>query len=191
MADATTEARQGVVAARRAAERELDSLGSSTRAALDIPAKVRRHPVETVGLASGLAFLVLGGPRRVAKAAERRFLPERAKRPPTLLPKDVDKAIAKLPADDREQVRAHLERDFATYLEKEHSKEPPTGRQSAWKTYDMFLGIVGAAAARELTKKLFAIPQETKVDAIKEEGEARAEAHEKVAEAKDKSARAG
>jgi hypothetical protein len=191
MADATADARQQVVAARRNAERELDALGSSTRAALDIPAKVRRHPVETVGLASGLAFLVLGGPKRIAKTVERRFFPERADRPKGLLPKDIDKSLRHLPAEDRPNVKAHLERDFASYLQKEHTKEPPNARQSVWKTYDMLLGIVGAAAARELTKKLFAIPQETKVEAIKEEGEARAEAHEQVAAAKDKSARAG
>lgn len=191
MADATADARQEVVAARKAVEAELDALGKSTRAALDIPAKVRRNPVQTVGAAGGAAFLLLGGPKRLAKAAERRFFPERAKRPPTLLPKDVDRAIAKLPADDQEQVRAHLERDFATYLRKEHIKDPASARQSVWKTYDMLLGIIGAAAARELVKKLFAIPQETKVEAIKEEGEAVAEAHEKVAEAKQKSARAG
>lgn len=191
MADATAEARQQVAAARRAAERELDALGSSTRAALDIPAKVRRHPVETVGAAGGAAFLLLGGPRRVAKAVERRFLPERADRPRTLLPKDVEKSLKRVPADDREHVRAHLERDFASYLEKEHTKEPATARQSVWKTYDLLIGIIGAAAARELVKKLFAVPQETRLEAIKDEGEVRAEAHEKVARAKEKSARAG
>jgi hypothetical protein len=186
MADATAEARQEVVRARERLAAELDELGSSTRAALDIPAKVKRHPVETVGVAGGAAFLLLGGPKRVAKAAERRFFPKRANRPPRLLPKDVDKALRNLPPEERERVDAHLERDFATYLRKEHTREPANARQSAWKTYDLLVGIVGAAAARELVKKLFAIPQETKVEAIKEEGEAVAEAHEKVAEARQK-----
>ena len=172
MAEATDAARQEVVAARRAAESELDTLGSSARAAFDIPAKVRAHPVETVGTAGGAAFLLLGGPKRVAKAVERRFFPERAKRPPTLLPKDVDKSIKRLPADDQDQVRAHLERDFATYLQREHVKDPPTGRASAWKTYDMFLGIVGAAAARQLVKKLFQVPAEARVEQAQEDAKA-------------------
>lgn len=184
MADATAEARQEVVRARRRAEAELDQLGSSTRAALDIPAKIKRHPIETVGAAGGAAFLLLGGPRRVAKAAERRFFPRRANRPPKLLPKDVDRALRNVPAEERERVEAHLERDFATYLRREHAKEPPNGRQSVWKTYDLLVGIIGAAAARELVKKLFAIPQDTKVEAIEEEGKAIAAAHEKVADAK-------
>jgi len=186
MADATADARQEVVKARRNVENELDQLASSTRAALDFPAKVRRHPVETVGVATGAAFLLLGGPRRVAKAAERRFFPERATRPPKLLPKDMDRAMQNLPREQREYVAAHLEKDFARYLRKEHAQEPANARQSIWKTYDLLVGIVGAAAARELVKKLFAIPQENKVEAIEEEGEAVAEAHEKVAEAKQK-----
>jgi hypothetical protein len=182
MADATAEARQEVVNARRDVEAELDQLASSTRAALDIPAKVKRHPVETIGVASGAAFLLLGGPERAAKAAERRFFPKRANRPPKLLPKDVDRALHNLPPSDRERVEAHLEKDFAAYLRKEHPQEPANARQSVWKTYDMLLGIVGAAAARELVKKLFAIPQETEVEAIEEKGQAVAEANQKVAE---------
>jgi hypothetical protein len=33
-----------------------------------------------------------------------------------------------------------------------------------WKTYDLLLGIVGAAAARELVKKLFEVPQEVETE---------------------------
>ena len=172
MADETAEARQRVVDARRDASSELDTLGSSTRAALDFPAKVRRHPVETVGILGGLAFLVLGGPRRVAKSTERRLFPERANRPPTLLPKEVDKTLKSLPEEDREQIRAHLERDFAAYLKKEHVADANTGRQSFWKTYDMLVGIVGAAAARELVKKALTVPAETRVEQAKEDSKA-------------------
>ena len=169
MADATAEARQEVVRARRGVEAELDQLASSTRAALDIPAKVRRHPVETAGVAGGAAFLLLGGPRRVARAAERRFFPERANRPPKLLPKDVDQALRKLPPGDREMIEGHLEKDFAAYLRKEHTDEPADARRSVWRTYDLLLGTVGAAAARELVKRLFAVPQEPEGEALDEQ----------------------
>src|SRR3954469_2109527 len=175
MADETAEARQRVVDARRAAEAELDTLGSSTRAALDFPAKIKRHPVETVGVVGGAAFLLLGGPKRAAKAAERRFFPVRAKRPPTLLPKDMDKAIKGLPEEDQEQVRAHLERDFANYLKKEHVTDAATGRQSFWKTYDLLIGIVGAAATRELVKRALTVPAEARVEQAQEDAKASAE----------------
>ena len=77
MAQSAAEARQQVEEARRGVERELDNLGESARAAVDIPAKVRRNPVKTAGLAGGAAFLILGGPKRLAKATERRFFPKR------------------------------------------------------------------------------------------------------------------
>jgi hypothetical protein len=158
MADATAEARQQVAAARQNAETQLDAMGASARAAIDIPAKLKRHPVETAGVLGGTAFMLLGGPKRVAKAAERRFFPARANRPPTLLPKDVDKTIDRLPEEDREQIRAHLERDFSNYLQKEHAKDPSNGRHSFWKTYDLVLGIAGAAATRALIKRALAVP---------------------------------
>ena len=172
MADETAQARQRVADARGNVASELDTLGSSTRAALDFPAKIKRHPVETVGVLSGVAFLVLGGPRRVAKASERRFFPERANRPPTLLPKEVDKTLKSLPEEDREQIRAHLERDFAAYLKKEHVADASTGRQSFWKTYDMLVGIVGGAAAKELVKKALAVPPEAGGEQVVEDAKA-------------------
>ena len=112
----------------------------------------------------GAAFLILGGPKRVAKAAERRFLPERANRPPTLLPKDVDKTLKRLPEEDREQIRAHLERDFAAYLQKEHVSDASTARQSFWKTYDLLFSIIGAAATRELVKRALEVPAEAQAE---------------------------
>ena len=184
MAQTSAEARQEVEAARQQVATELNQLGRSTRAALDIPAKVRRNPVRTVGVAGGAAFLLLGGPKRAAKAVEARLFPRRAEQRDRALPKNVRQTLTRIEPEERERVEAHLERDFVAYLNKEHPKEPANGRQSLWKTYDLMIGIVGAAAARELVKKLFEVPQETKIEAIKEEGEAVAEVHEKIADAK-------
>lgn len=157
MADSVAEARQEVELARRAIESELDDLGASARAAVDIPAKIRRNPVRTVGLGAGAAFLLLGGPRRVMKAAEGRLFPRR--RPKRLLPKDIDKTVDRLGVEDPEAVKAHLERDFAAYLQREHARDEPNARQSLWRTYDLLLGSVGAVATRELVKRFFDVPQ--------------------------------
>jgi hypothetical protein len=163
MADPLADARQEVVNARQAAGAELDELGHSVRAAVDIPAKVRRNPLKTAGLAGGAAFLALGGPKRVLKRVERRVLPRRKVR--RMLPEEIERAVDNLPEEEREQVRAHLERDFASYVQREHAKEQPNARRSLWATYDTLLGVVGAAAARELVKKLFAVPQEVEEEA--------------------------
>lgn len=168
MAEPTSEARQiaaarkGVEAARAGVETELDNLGSAARAAVDIPAKIRRNPVPTVGAATGAAFLLLGGPRRVARGVEKRLFPKRYVRPPKVLPRDVERSLDRLPEEDRDFVRAHLERDFAAYLRAEHAKDPPNVRTSAWKTYNLLLGTVGARAARELVKRLFEVPPESR-----------------------------
>ena len=165
MAESTSEAarkvadaRKGIEAARADVETELDNLGSAARAAVDIPAKIRRNPVPTVGAATGAAFLLLGGPKRVARGVEKRFFPKRYARPPKVLPRDVEKSLDRLPEEDRDFVRAHLERDFADYLREQHAKDPPNARTSAWKTYNLLLGTVGARAARELVQKLFEVP---------------------------------
>lgn len=151
-------ARTGVAAAREGLATELDNLNTSVRAAVDIPAKIKRNPVPTLGAAGGAAFLLLGGPRRVAQSVEKALFPKRYSRPPKVLPRDVEKALDRLPEEQRDQVRAHLERDFAAYLRDQHAKDPPNARVSAWKTYDLLLGTVGARAARELVKRLFEVP---------------------------------
>jgi len=174
MAQSAAEARQKVVEARQGVDRELDDLTTAARAAVDIPAKVRRNPGKTAAVAGSAAFLLLGGPKRVARTAERRFFPKRAARVPTVLPKDIEKAIRNLEPDQQDQVRGHLERDFVTYVQKEHANEPANVRQSFWKTYDLLIGIVGAAAARELVKKLFEVPREVEIEKNVDEAETQA-----------------
>ena len=163
MADSTAEARQELERARRRAEAELDELGTATRSALDIPAKVRRNPLKVAGLAGGAAFLALGGPKRVIRATEKRVFPGRRDRLESILPKEVARTVDRL-GGDAAAVRANLERDFMHYLERRHPEEAPTGRRSLWKTYDVLVGIVGAAAAREMVKKLFSVPKEVRVE---------------------------
>jgi hypothetical protein len=151
-------AMEGVDAARKDVAAELDNLNTSVRAAVDIPAKIKRNPVPTLGAAGGAAFLLLGGPRRLAQTLEKQLFPKRYERPPKVLPRDIEKSLDRLPEEDRDKVRAHLERDFAAYLRDEHPKDPPNPRNSAWKTYDLLLGTVGTRAARELVKRLFDAP---------------------------------
>jgi hypothetical protein len=152
------DARRELEQAREGVATELDGLAASARAAVDIPAKIKRNPVATVGAAGGAAFLLLGGPKRVAKKVEKSFFPKRYARPPKVLPKDIEASLDRLPEEDRAAVRAHLERDFAQYLKDQHAKDPPNARVQIWKTYDLLLGTLGARAARELVKALFDAP---------------------------------
>ncbi len=110
-----------VVAARADFADELDRLEASGRAAVDIPAKVRREPVKAAGVVAGAAFLAVGGPRRLFRRAKRAVLGKEEPLPEALLPDEIEKAVRRL-GSDGEHVRGTLEREFAKYL-KEHDKE--------------------------------------------------------------------
>ena len=112
----TDAARAEVLAARQQLDDELVRLEASARAAVDIPAKVRRDPVKTAGLAAGAGFVLLGGPQRLLRRARRAVLGPKEPLPPSMLPKEVDKALQKL-GDDGQKVRGVLEREFANYLD--------------------------------------------------------------------------
>jgi hypothetical protein len=114
-----------VVAARAELAGEVDRLEASGRAAVDIPARVRKSPAKAAGVAAGAAFLVAGGPKRLFRRAKRAVTGKEEELPSELLPKDVDKALRRIGADGK-KVRGTLERDFAKYLDdraKERKKE--------------------------------------------------------------------
>ncbi|MGZ8501834.1 MAG: hypothetical protein ACXWW6_03160 [Candidatus Limnocylindrales bacterium] len=92
-------------------------MGTATRDAVDIPARIRRAPAKSAAVASGAAFVVLGGPRRIARRLRRAVRGEPAAMPSALLPKEIDKAIRSLGADG-DKVRGAIERSFAGYLAK-------------------------------------------------------------------------
>lgn len=109
-------AREEVLAARAALLGEATRLEGSVRAAVDIPARVRRAPAKTAGAAAGAAFFLLGGPGRVLRGVRRAVMGPGADLPKSLLPDQVEKEVRKLGADGN-RVRAVLEREFASYLE--------------------------------------------------------------------------
>jgi ElaB/YqjD/DUF883 family membrane-anchored ribosome-binding protein len=160
MGEETRTARQEVLAARASLSGEVDELGSAARSAVDIPAKVRKNPVQTVGVAAGAAFLAVGGPKRVLKAVERRVFPSRAQKAKGYLPKELARAIDSL-GDDAAKAREHLESEFQEFLrrrapEAKDVAKQVSGRQSFWKTYDAFVGPLGALGAKALAERLLA-----------------------------------
>ena len=116
MATETDAARDRVLAARGSLGEELEVLEASARAAVDIPAKIKRNPGKTAAVAGGAAFLVLGGPKRVYRAGRRAVTGEPDPLPPSMLPEEIDKALKAL-GDDGKKVRGVLERDFAAYAQ--------------------------------------------------------------------------
>jgi hypothetical protein len=112
----TDAARAEVLAARAGLDDELIKLEASGRAAVDIPARLRREPAKLLGAAGGAAFLLLGGPKRVLKGVRMALNGGKEPMPKSMLPPEVEKTLKKL-GPDGEKVRGTLEREFASYLE--------------------------------------------------------------------------
>jgi hypothetical protein len=112
----TDAARAEVLAARAGLDEELIRLEASGRAAVDIPARLRREPAKVLGAAGGAAFLLLGGPKRVLKGVRTALNGGKEPLPKSMLPPEVEKTLKKL-GPDGEKVRGTLEREFASYLE--------------------------------------------------------------------------
>ncbi len=112
VAEETDAARLRVLAARAALGEELETLEASARAAVDVPAKIRRSPGKTAALVGGVGFIALGGPRRVFRRAKRAVTGPPEPFPKSMLPDEIERTLREL-GDDGAAVRGALERDFA------------------------------------------------------------------------------
>ena len=112
----TDAARAEVLIAREAFAGEVERLEGAGRAAIDIPTKVRRAPAKTAGVAAGAAFLIAGGPGRVARRVKRAVVGPEEPLPKSMLPPEIDKALRKMGTDGA-KIRGTIEREFAEYLE--------------------------------------------------------------------------
>ena len=119
MATEQDAARDRVLAARADLEGELQRLEASGRAAIDIPAKIRRSPGKAAAVVGAIGLLALRVPQRLFGAARRAIGGDRAPLPARMLPEEVEKTLRKY-GDDGDKVGAALERDFADYVAKAH-----------------------------------------------------------------------
>ena len=163
MAARTDAARAEVLAARQGLAEEVDRLEAAGRAAVDIPARIRREPAKILGAAGGAAFLLAGGPGRLL----RRLTGRGDKDAGSILPDEVLKSLRKR-GSDGERTKKELEKDFARYLE----RKDPKGK-------DIALGATAAAlisnvlrpvtqrAGRRLAEELFDADRETASESLR------------------------
>jgi hypothetical protein len=133
---------------------------------VDVPAKVRRNPVQTAGVAAGAAFFVLGGPGRLFRRVKRAVVGPEKELPNSILPEDVDKALRRM-GEDGEKIRGTLEREFARYLE-EH-KEERDNRNLGAVAAVLLANIakpLTAQAGRRLAQQLFSPEGGTFTEAV-------------------------
>jgi hypothetical protein len=146
----TDAARAEVLAARAGLDEELTRLEASGRAAVDIPARLKREPAKVLGTAGGAAFLLLGGPKRVFKGVRRAILGKDADLPKSMLPPEVEKTLKKL-GPDGEKIRGTLEREFAEYLDE---KAPQRKERDLGATTAILLGGVLKPVVQRFGKQL-------------------------------------
>jgi hypothetical protein len=103
-----------VIAARADLGAELENLEASARAAVDIPAKIRRSPAKAAAVVGGAGFLALKGPQRVFGGVKRMVRGPSKPLPKSMLPDEIEKSLRAL-GSDGDKVRGSLERDFAKY----------------------------------------------------------------------------
>jgi hypothetical protein len=146
----TDAARAEVLAARAGLDEELVRLEASGRAAVDIPARLKREPAKVLGTAGGAAFLLLGGPKRVFQGVRRAVMGPNADLPKSMLPPEIEKTLKKL-GPDGEKVRGTLEREFAEYLEE---KAPQRKERDLGATTALLLGGVLKPVVQRFGKQL-------------------------------------
>jgi hypothetical protein len=184
----TDAARAEVVAARDAFATEFTQMGTATRAAVDVPAKIRRAPVQSAALAGGAAFLVLGGPGRVLGRVKRLVRGQPAPLPKSMLPDEIEKAVRKL-GSDGDAVRGALERSFAEYLDKRGSLAQRDVKTAGGEVAASMIKLVGRVVGIQLVRRLLAggptgNPSGGTIEAEKARfGAALEQVHERVAKA--------
>jgi hypothetical protein len=117
VAEDTAAARDRVLAARAELAEQVVVLEASGRAALDIPARIRRSPGKVAAVAGGIGFLALKGPQRIFGVARRAVRGGPAPLPKSMLPDEIEKTLRSL-GKDGDKVRGTLERDFADYAKR-------------------------------------------------------------------------
>ncbi|MGH2462005.1 MAG: hypothetical protein ACRDFZ_00075 [Candidatus Limnocylindria bacterium] len=160
------------LAARRAELRATaDRLEAKARRALDLKTMVRENPVKVAGVAAGIGFLLVGGPRHTLRAIRRAVRGT----------KDGERAYAALPASlralvdasvagggqDREEARRQLALAFAAWREDPKNRKrgarlasetltPPGPERAFWSVVELAATTGVAIVARQVVARWLA-----------------------------------
>ncbi|MGZ8563943.1 MAG: hypothetical protein ACXWWU_10035 [Candidatus Limnocylindria bacterium] len=150
------------IAAQRA---ELEATADRLRDALDLRKRIREHPAAVIGIGAVTAFLVVGGPRRLARRLRGTMAPHAAEEAYDALPETMQAWVSALAgeAGSRSQnVRDELVEELRRWRrdpikDKKARKElarhmvdgPPGPRRTAWNAAETALTLIAAALARK------------------------------------------
>lgn len=149
------------IAAQRA---ELEATAARLRDALDLRKRVREHPGVVIGIGAATAFLVIGGPRRLARLLRGTMAPHAAEEAYDALPATMQAwvdALAGEAGDRSTGARDELVEELRRWRrdpirDKKARKElarqmvegPPGPQRTAWNAAETALTLIAAALAR-------------------------------------------
>ncbi|HET6746208.1 MAG TPA: hypothetical protein VFH90_10235 [Candidatus Limnocylindria bacterium] len=165
MGETLAETRVEVEAQRADNQRTATELEARVRRALDFKARFKENPALFIGLGVGAAFLVVGGPGRVARALRRRMNPTGAEQAYDALPKPMQAWVDTLAGEvgpragrAREALIEELQRWRQEPLKNKKARKelakamvegPPGPSRTAWKAAEAALTLLSAAMARK------------------------------------------
>ncbi len=150
------------IAAQRA---ELEATAERLRDALDLRKRVRENPGVVIGIGVVAAFLVVGGPRRLARALRGTMAPHAAEEAYDALPETMQAWVSALAGEAGAQssvVREELVEELRRWrrdpvkdrkarkeLARQMVEGPAGPRRTAWTAAETALTLIAAALARK------------------------------------------
>ena len=173
------------IAAQRA---ELEATADRLREALDLRKRVRENPGIVIGIGAATVFLLVGGPRRLARALRGTVMPNAAQEAYEALPEPMQAWVDALADEGRprsEQVRDGLVEELRRWrrdpirdkkarreLARQMVEGPPGPQRTAWNAAETALTLVAAALARRAVQRFLTDEAPRKRRASTEGGEA-------------------
>ena len=163
--DSLAETRLAISAQRTELERTADQL----RDALDLRKRFNENPALFVGLGAGAAFLLVGGPVRVARLVRRRAFRTEPEKAYDALPKPMQAwvdhmagAVGPKASEARQALSEELLRwrhdprrhgKISKKLAKQVAEGPPGPQRAAWRAFEAGAAILTAALARKVVER--------------------------------------
>ena len=148
---------------------ELERTSDQLRDALDIRKRFRENPALVIGLGAGAAFLVAGGPIRVAKHLRRRLFRSDPEKAYDALPKPMQSwvdtmagTIGPRATEARQALSEELlrwrhdpkrNRKISKKMAEQLAKGPAGPKRTAWTAFEAGAAIITAALARKVVER--------------------------------------
>ncbi len=148
---------------------ELERTSDQLRDSLNVKKRFQQNPALVLGVGAGAAFLLAGGPVRIAKLVRRRLFRSDPEKAYDALPKPMQSwvehmagAVGPRAGEARETLAEELERwrhnprkhgKISKKLAKQIAEGPPGPQRAAWNAFEAGAAILTAALARKAVER--------------------------------------